>query len=169
MFRFASSNIRRSEISMRNASLFKRFMLLLLAVSLFAYGEESSFTLTDMQGKTHTLAGHKGKWVLVNLWATWCVPCLTEMPELEALNKSRDDLVILGIAVDGQNPRRVAQFAEKMHVTYPIVLGNDDSAKHFKARGYPTSILYDPSGKQILFKEGVITRKEIESTLHYRP
>jgi len=144
--------------------MLKRILFLLLALPLFAYASPS-FSLIDLQGKTHTLAAHQGKWVLVNLWATWCVPCLAEMPELEALSKSRNDLVVLGLAVDGQNPRRVAQFAEKLHVTYPIIAGDDELAKQFKPRGYPTSILYDRSGKQLLVKEGVITRKEIEDAL----
>ncbi len=147
--------------------MLKRFLVLLLATaSLFAHAAPASFSMTDMQGKKHTLAGHQGKWVLVNLWATWCAPCLTEMPELEALSKSRDDLIILGIAVDEPNPRRVALFVEKMQVTYPIIAGDAELARQFKARGYPTSILYDRSGKQILVKEGAITRKEIEAALH---
>ncbi|HJV88589.1 MAG TPA: TlpA disulfide reductase family protein [Noviherbaspirillum sp.] len=146
--------------------MLKRFLILLLAAPLIAHATPSGFSLTDMQGKTHTLAGHQGKWVLVNLWATWCAPCLGEMPELEALGKSRGDLVILGVAVDGQSPRRVAQFVEKLHVTYPVVAGDEELAKQFKPRGFPTSILYDPAGKPVLTKEGVITRKDIESALH---
>jgi thiol-disulfide isomerase/thioredoxin len=149
---------------MRNAML-KRILILLLAMPLLAQAASSTFSLVDMQGKTHTLAAHQGKWVLVNLWATWCVPCLSEMPELEALSKSRDDLVVLGLAVDGQNPRRVAQFAEKMRVTYPIIAGDEEMAKQFKPRGFPTSILYDRAGNPVLLKEGAITRKEIESAL----
>ncbi len=146
--------------------MLKRLLILLLTAPLIAHAAPSAFSLTDMQGKTHTLAGHQGKWVLVNLWATWCAPCLGEMRELEALAKARDDLVILGVAVDGQSPRRLAQFVEKLHVTYPIVAGDEDMAKQFKPRGFPTSILYDPSGKPVLVKEGAVTRKDIESALH---
>ncbi|WP_168798578.1 TlpA disulfide reductase family protein [Herbaspirillum sp. ST 5-3] len=145
--------------------MLKRILILLLAMPLLAQAASSTFSLVDMQGKTHTLAAHQGKWVLVNLWATWCVPCLSEMPELEALSKSRDDLVVLGLAVDGQNPRRVAQFAEKMRVTYPIIAGDEEMAKQFKPRGFPTSILYDRAGNPVLLKEGAITRKEIENVL----
>lgn len=140
-------------------------LALLLALPLLAYAAPSSFSLTDLQGKTHSLTEHRGKWVLVNLWATWCPPCLKEMPELEMLSKSRDDLVVLGVAVDGQQPRRLAKFVEKLHVTYPIVAGSEALAAEFEARGYPTSILYAPSGKPVLVKEGTITRKEIESAL----
>lgn len=124
------------------------------------------FSLTDTKGHLHTLNGHQGKWVLVNLWATWCAPCLAEMPDLEALSKSRIDLVVLGLAVDGQSAGRVEQFAEKLQVTYPIIAGNAELAKQFKPKGYPTSILYDKTGKQVMVKEGPINRQEIETILN---
>jgi len=134
-------------------------------VPMLANAAPSSFELTDTTGKVHTLNEHRGKWVLVNLWATWCPPCLSEMPELEALSKSRQDLVVIGLAVDGQNPQRIAQFAEKLHVTYPIVAGSAEVAKQFKPRGYPTSYLFDDTGHQVFVKEGPITRQEVEPLL----
>lgn len=124
-----------------------------------------AFELTDTTGKVHTLEGHRGKWVLVNLWATWCPPCLSEMPELESLGKARQDLIVIGIAVDGQNPQRISQFAKKLNVTYPIVAGTSEIAKHFKSRGYPTSYLFDGTGRQVFVKEGPVTRQEVESQL----
>lgn len=150
---------------MRAFSILRPLLALLLAFPNFGYGAPSAFSMTDLDGKEHSLTVHRGKWVLVNLWATWCTPCLTEMPELQALSKARDDLVVLGIAIDGQNPRRVAAFAEKLKVTYPIIAGNDELIAPFNARGYPTSILYSPDGKAVLIKEGIVTQAEIESTV----
>lgn len=122
----------------------------------------SAFSFTDVKGQTHTLAGYHGKWVLLNLWATWCLPCLVEMPELEALSKARSDLVVLGLAVDGQDARRVQQYADKLKVSYPMIVGNPNLARQFGAKGYPTSILYDAAGRQVWFKEGPVARQEIE-------
>jgi thiol-disulfide isomerase/thioredoxin len=141
-------------------------LLLVLLLALPLLSSAAGFSFTDTVGRTHSLASHHGKWVLVNLWATWCAPCVAEMPELEALSKSRDDLVVLGLAVDGQNARRVAQFAEKLNVTYPIIAGNLELAQQFSPKGYPTSILYDPNGQQVIVKEGPIVRKEIENFLN---
>jgi thiol-disulfide isomerase/thioredoxin len=146
--------------------MLKRFACLLACLTFPILAGASAFSFTDTQGRIHTLASYQGKWVLVNLWATWCAPCLAEMPELEALGKSRNDLVVLGLAVDGQNARRVTQFAEKLNVTYPIIAGNAEMAQQFGPRGYPTTILYNTSGKQVLFKEGPITRQEIEDVLN---
>jgi thiol-disulfide isomerase/thioredoxin len=147
--------------------MIKRFILrALLIFPIFAVAGAAGFSYTDIQGRNHTLAGYQGKWVLLNLWSTAIPSSMMEIPELEALSKSRKDLVVLGLAVDGQNPRKVAQFVEKLTITYPIIAGNQKQAKQFDIRSYPTSILYDPSGKQVLVHEGTGTRKDIESILN---
>jgi thiol-disulfide isomerase/thioredoxin len=139
-------------------------MLAILAFPLLAQAD--GFSFTDSRNRAHTLEGHRGKWVLVNLWATWCPPCLAEMPDLETLSKSRSELVVLGLAIDGQNAGRVEHFAEKLHITYPIIPGNAKMALQFKPKGYPTSILYDTTGQQIMVKEGPIDRLEVENIIN---
>lgn len=145
--------------------MLKRFAITMAFLCLPALAGASGFSLTDTKGQTHSLASHAGQWVLVNLWATWCPPCLSELPELEALSKSRSDLVVLGLAVDGQPARRVAQFAEKLGVTYPVIAGDAAMAQQFGAKGFPTSVLFDASGQQVWVKEGPVTRQEIEGIL----
>ena len=149
--------------------MLKRLMVVLALLACPLLASAAAFTFTDINGKTQSLAGYQGKWVLLNLWATWCQPCLLEMPELEALSKARKELVVLGLAVDGQDARRLRLFADKLKVSYPIIAGNEALAQPFGAKGYPTSILYDAAGKQVLFKEGPITRQEIEKLLNQAP
>ena len=148
-------------------------MLKHLAVALTFTGytvcsQAADFSFVDTRGETQTLAQYHGRWVLLNLWATWCAPCLKEMPELEALSLARKDLAVVGLAVDGSDTRRVMLFAEKLHVTYPIVAGTMASVKQFNPRGFPTSILYDPTGRQAFLKEGAITKNEIEAQIALR-
>ena len=144
----------------------KFFMSVLLAMlPLAAFGAPTSFELTDTAGNTHSLDRHRGKWVLVNLWATWCPPCVSEMPELESLSKAHSNLVVIGLAVDGRDPERIKQFAQKLHVSYPIIAGDVEMSKQFKPRGYPTSLLFDGSGQLVLVKQGAITQAEVESVL----
>lgn len=144
-----------------------RHTVLALALAAAACGAAAApdVRLVDTQGVPHSPAQYQGKWVLVNIWATWCAPCVAEMPELEAVHRAHDDVVVLGLAVDGQNAQRVTQFAERLHASYPIIAGNDELARAFKPRGYPTSILYDRDGRTVLVKEGRITRAEVEHAL----
>ena len=143
----------------------KHFFVALMLMSALTCGEAAPFQLTDTKGMTHTLAAYRGKWVLVNAWATWCSPCLVEMPELEALSRSHPDLIVLGLAVDGQDARRVMQFAERLRVTYPIIAADQAALRQFTLRAYPTSMLYDRSGAVVLTKEGKITRQEVEAII----
>lgn len=143
----------------------KRFFVAMMLMSALGCVEAAPFQLTDTKGMTHTLAAYRGKWVLVNAWATWCSPCLVEMPELEALSRSHPDLIVLGLAVDGQDARRVMQFAERLRVTYPIIAADQAALRQFTLRAYPTSMLYDRSGAVVLTKEGKITRQEVEAII----
>lgn len=143
----------------------KRALGTLLMAAALGCATAAPFELTDARGVTHSLAAYRGKWVLVNAWASWCSPCLAEMPELDALGKARPDLVVLGLAVDVPDARRALQFAERLHVTYPIIAADAAALRQFRLRAYPTTFLYDRSGTQVLVREGRITREEIEAVI----
>jgi thiol-disulfide isomerase/thioredoxin len=147
----------------------KRFACSAL-LSLAAFGAQGAdFALTDTGGVRHSLAAHQGKWVLVNIWATWCSPCVAEMPELDSLARARPDLVVIGVAADGADARRVQAFATRLKVSYPIVLGAQPDLAQFRARAFPTTILYGPDGAQRMFKEGRITRAHVEAAMAIAP
>jgi thiol-disulfide isomerase/thioredoxin len=143
-------------------------LFLVLAVSFAGAAGAQEFSLTDADGKTHRLSDYRGRWVLVNFWATWCPPCLEEMPDLGALYDTRrdKDIAVIGIAVDFQNPGEVIEFADNMLVSYPIVLGDKKVTDQFaRIRGLPTTLIYDPKGKLVKTHLGAITRKQVEAIL----
>jgi thiol-disulfide isomerase/thioredoxin len=137
---------------------------LLLALSV-SWAQADGFKVTDTSGKTHTLAGYKGKWVLVNYWATWCPPCLEEIPDLIALHENKkNNLVVIGIALDFRSAKQVTDFADGLMVNYPIVLGDSQVVNQIgPVQGLPTTYLYNPEGKMVAQQVGAITRAAVES------
>jgi thiol-disulfide isomerase/thioredoxin len=101
--------------------------------------------------------------LIVNFWATWCPPCLEEIPDLVAIKESRKDVQVIGIAMEFQDDKQVMQFADGMFVNYPIVLGDRKiSASIGQVDGLPTTFIYDPQGRLAERHVGKITRKQIE-------
>lgn len=143
----------------------KRFLLLgclLLAAANVAANE---FVFNDMHGKLQRLSDYNGKWVLVNFWATWCPPCLEEIPDLVDMYNAHKatDFVIIGVAMSSSRDS-VISFAKQMSISYPIVLGNDKSAAQIgRIDALPTSYLYDPTGKLVSYQSGMLTREGIEN------
>jgi len=132
-------------------------LVVICAAALAARG----FELKDTTGSPQRLADLKGKWIVVNFWATWCAPCVKEIPEIAVFAKEQGDKVrVLGIALDWDDEKQVLAFARKIGHTYPLVLGTDTSEKAFgRMKGLPTTIVYDPSGKLVYQKTGTVTRE----------
>ena len=110
----------------------------------------ANFTLTDLQGQSWTLRDLGGKVVLVNFWATWCPPCLKEMPDLESLYERFKDqgFVILGIS--DEDVTKVKPFIAKRNVTYPVLLDSGRKVNElFQINGIPKSFVYDRSGRLV--------------------
>lgn len=127
------------------------------------------FTLIDADGKSHSLADYRGKWLIVNFWATWCPPCLEEIPDLVAIKEARKDVEAIGIAMEFLDAKQVMQFADAMFVNYPIVLGDRKVADSIgQVDGLPTTFIYDPQGKLAERHVGKITRKQIERIIGTR-
>jgi thiol-disulfide isomerase/thioredoxin len=145
-------------------------LVLFMVLTWFGFAAAAeNFTLTDAQGKSHRLADYRGKWVIVNFWATWCPPCLEEIPDLVAIKESRKDLEVIGIAMEFQDAKQVMQFADGMFVNYPIVLGDRDISDSIgKVDGLPTTFIYDPQGKLAQRHVGKLTRKQIERLIGAR-
>ena len=123
-------------------------------------GQASDFTLRDLDGREVHLSDYLGKDViLIDFWATWCVPCAAELPHLEELYKQHKDqgFVVLGIAMDG--PETIAQvspFARRYDLSFPVLL--DDETKvvgvYNPKRTAPLSILVDRKGQIARIRQG---------------
>lgn len=145
-------------------------VLLASAVSPVSAMQTPDFRLKDTKGQIHTLERHKGKWVIINFWATWCPPCLKEIPDLISLHRDRKDIVIIGIAIDYQNPGTVLEFAQSLSVNYPVVLGDKKIAAQIGPLSMlPTTYVFNPAGKPAVYKVGLISRADIEGFIRDYP
>lgn len=134
-----------------------------LLLSLPTGAEARGFVFTDSTGKKLTLSDYKGKWVLINFWATWCPPCLKEIPDLVSLYEGRKDVMVIGIAMDYQNPQTVLKFADSLSISYPIVFGDRKIAAQIgPVSMLPTTYLFDPAGRPAAYKVGLISRESLE-------
>lgn len=140
----------------------------LVSVNQLAFAEPAAttnFMLKDMSGNKHQLSSYKGKWVLVNYWATWCPPCLEEVPDLVNLydQRKQKDLMVIGVVFDYKDVKEVNEYVDDMLMSYPIVLGDDSvTAQIGSAEVMPTTYIYNPQGVLVKIKRGLITRDYIE-------
>jgi peroxiredoxin len=127
------------------------------------------FTLPTVDGKEIRLSDLRGKVVLINFWATWCPPCVREIPRLVRVSeKYRDQgLVILGINVTAQDDRaKVEQFVRDQRITYPVLLDlNSDAGQKYSSRLMPTTYFIDRTGKIVHTKVGEVDEATIEEQI----
>lgn len=104
--------------------------------------------VTTLDGKPFDLAAQRGKWVIVNYWATWCVPCIKEMPDISNFVKSRKDVTAIGLAFEDTDVKDIKAFVAKHPVVYPIAqLDVMAPPKDFDSpKGLPTTYLIAPDG-----------------------
>ncbi len=125
------------------------------------------FALRDLSGRTYNLAEWRGKLVLLNFWATWCPPCLKEIPLFVEFQRryAGQGLQIVGISVD--SPDAVARYWQEHKINYPLLLADDNTPDLMAAYGnshgsLPYSVLILPDGGVANVKLGAFEHKELE-------
>jgi peroxiredoxin len=111
-----------------------------------------AFMLEDTQGKIHALADYQGKVTVVNFWATWCPPCIKEMPSLQRAWEQlrQEDIQVLAINM-GQDREDIGYFLSKYPVDFPILLDSDVAiAESWGVKGLPTTYVLDATGQLVV-------------------
>jgi len=128
---------------------------------------EVTFTLTDTEGSVFTEKNTRGKYLVVNFWATWCTPCLKEIPAfVEFYNKNSNHVEILGLDYEPVNLPVINEFVERFSINYPIILYTDTNdseySKFGEIVGMPTTLIYSPDGELIQTFMGEVTIEDLD-------
>jgi peroxiredoxin len=124
------------------------------------------FELNDLTGSQVRLSERKGKVVLLNFWATWCLPCRSEMPVLNARYlKEKEHFEVLAINFD--EPQEIVQnFINDLELSFPVLLDPGGRVQDlYRVRGYPTSYLIDQTGIVRIQHIGLLTESQLDKYL----
>lgn len=126
------------------------------------------FSVTLLDGKTFQAKDQRGRYLLVNYWATWCRPCIKELPEFEILSKKRSDLRVLGLAFEEIEDVDLKAFLSKLKITFPNskvdVYGPPPVGKS-APKGLPMTYLFDSKGVLVKQFLGPVTAADITALL----
>ena len=129
-----------------------------------------NFSLVDIEGNMHTDESTKGKYLVINFWATWCPPCLKEIPAfVEFYEQNSDRVEILGLDYEQADKKTILEFTDTFMVNYPIILFDDKNGSQFTnfgdVFGMPTTYIYDPEGRLVDFRMGEIDIETLEKSI----
>jgi thiol-disulfide isomerase/thioredoxin len=125
-----------------------------------------NFVLDDADGNTFELWELRGSPVLINFWATWCGPCLEEMPAIQSLSEKYPELVVLGINGDGESYEDVSNYAEENELTFPLLIDAEESVSDSHGiDAFPMSFFIDRAGVIQKINVGSMDEQEFEDIL----
>lgn len=129
--------------------------------------EHPTLIVKTVDGGQFDLAEQRGDWVVVNFWATWCAPCIKEMPDLSAFDAAHDNVTVVGLAYEEISPEDLQAFLQEHPVSYPIaVVDVYDPPKDFDTpRGLPMTYLIAPDGKVAKKFMGPVTADDLQAAM----
>lgn len=143
-------------------------IIIAICLPLTTQAGQPDFTLPDLTGKMHHLSDYRGKWVIVNYWATWCPPCLDEIPELEKFHNAHHgrDAIVIGINYEDSDPAYLKSFVDENMISYPILRADLTRPPVFgRLYGLPTTFIVSPQGDLVKTRTGVVTKDFLEEAI----
>jgi thiol-disulfide isomerase/thioredoxin len=122
------------------------------------------FSVTSLEGQTINKDSLKGEVVVLNFWASWCGPCMSEIPELKDL-AAHSKVKVVGIALDENGLETVKPFVETHKINYTVAVGDQDMFQQFNGVGIPYTLVLDPLQRIVKIYRGPTTRESLEADL----
>ena len=130
-----------------------------------------NYELPDLDGKTQSLDQYKGKWLIVNYWATWCGTCMKELPELITFyeNNKEKDIAVVGINFETIDKNRLKQFVLDKNIPFSVLSSEPVKTKPLgPVPALPTTYIIDPQGKVVAGTIGIVTRDDLENYIKHK-
>lgn len=143
------------------------FMALLVVTKAGAV----NYKLLDVEGKTQSLDQYKGKWLVVNYWATWCGTCMKELPELISFyeNNKENDIEVVGINYENIDKERLKIFLLDNTIPYQILSSEPIKKTPLgPVPALPTTYIIDPQGEVVAGTVGIVTREDLENYIKHK-
>jgi thiol-disulfide isomerase/thioredoxin len=139
-----------------------------VTATLLLAAEPVELALPGLDGEPHDIAQYRGKWVVINYWATWCPPCIFEIPELIAFHDEHADrdAVVVGVNLETIDGELLGDFVARLGVNYPILREDPaDPTSLGRVFGLPTTYLVRPDGELAARHNGPLTARQLEQMI----
>ncbi len=141
-------------------------LCLILLPLIFAHASEmvKDFSFNDLEGKSHNISDYKGKWVLINYWATYCPPCRAEIPDIERFAQAnKKTFVSLGFDAGGSSAEDIKAFKKELNISYQLIQAQESTMLAFGiVMAIPTSYIISPTGVIVDKFVGIMTYDDLD-------